>query len=456
MNKRSKKLLLMALTLALLGGATVLATKLNPELNSSETTEEESSVTSSTILELDESSVSNIKWTYNEETLSFSQNNGSWTYDGDSAFPLNTGYLDTIFTNLSSLTAYYEPLENVEDLAEYGLDDPAMTVTITTADGETELNFGSASLMDSLRYFSMGDGKIYMVSNSLISDYQYALYDLIQMEAIPSISDYVSFDLSSANGDLHFDYLEDSGLAYSDEYVWFYNNEALDTQLMTSHIQNVTTLSWTECINYNASAEDLASYGLDTPQLTATVTYKVDDAEKTFTLEMGDYAGDYCYARISGSSMVYTIDATICDTLLHTDVSALRPDEVLLMDWDDVNSIYVAYDEESFTAYRLVNTTTSEDGTVTSTAEYAVDGVTVELQDILDSITSMSSSGYADSLTAGKELLNMAIITNGSVVELSFSQYDSESCIVSLNGSSTVLCSRSDVDTVIENLKNLF
>ncbi len=44
--------------------------------------------------------------------------------------------------------------------------------------------------------------------------------------------------------------------------------------------------------------------------------YETQETPATFVLELGDYDGDTCYARISGSSMVYRVDGTVADTLL--------------------------------------------------------------------------------------------------------------------------------------------
>ena len=39
--------------------------------------------------------------------------------------------------------------------------------------------------------------------------------------------------------------------------------------------------------------------------------YETQQTDKTFVLELGDYDGDTCYARLGGSSMVYQVDGTL-------------------------------------------------------------------------------------------------------------------------------------------------
>ena len=159
------------------------------------------------------------------------------------------------------------------------------------------------------------------------------------------------------------DYIENSGLAYSDGYVWFYKDGddylTLDTALTNAFTGKITGLAWGECVNYKANDDDLKAYGLAEPRpLSRWTTSKAPRVHKhdqqrrqhytdtqgpehTFRLEIGSYIDDKCYARIAGSQMVYLIDGTICDNLLHATYESLQPDEILDMDWGTVDSVDV-------------------------------------------------------------------------------------------------------------------
>lgn len=81
-------------------------------------------------------------------------------------------------------------------------------------------------------------------------------------------------------------------MAYSDSYVWFLGDTVLDTELTESLLSAITSLSWAECANYNAS--DLAEYGLDDPTARVTVDYTDAEGERgTFVLDIGGETGDY-------------------------------------------------------------------------------------------------------------------------------------------------------------------
>ena len=88
----------------------------------------------------------------------------------------------------------------------------------------------------------------------------------------------------------------------------------LDNTSARGVVSGVTGVSWQQCVSYNATGDDLAEYGLDTPSATATVRYiyteededgNETEYETTFTLELGDYTEDGVYARIADSEMVY-------------------------------------------------------------------------------------------------------------------------------------------------------
>ena len=50
-------------------------------------------------------------------------------------------------------------IEDVEDFAQYGLDDPSCTVTLTSADGSTVFQMGDYSTMDEKRYVTLGTAR---------------------------------------------------------------------------------------------------------------------------------------------------------------------------------------------------------------------------------------------------------------------------------------------------------
>ena len=453
--KRNKKLLYLLGALALLVAAAVVVTRLDFEGESATATD-----TGTVVFSVSEDAVTGISWTYQADTLTFSRSETVWSYDADAAFPVNTEPLEEMVDTVSEITAS-KTLEEPEELSQYGLTDPLCTITVT-ADGEShQILLGNETSMGGAIYVSIGDGNVYLVEESILSVFSYGLYDLVQTEQIPDMSDISGFQVSAQTQELKIQYLEDSGLAYSDEYVWFADGKALDTDLVEELMAYITDLSWYSCADYNAEEEALASYGLDTPTAVITVEHTVDEETASFVLEIGDYAEDseYCYARIRGSNMVYYIDAAVSDAMLYTTENELLPDEVLAMDFEELTAVDMILDGENYHVTVTVETATDDEGNTTEAMVYYLNGVEVELDTVLTRISALVSSDYATGVTPDrKEEIRFLFYRedeNYPTVELAFYQYDSSSCLTQLMGESTVLVNRSSIVSLVEEVNTL-
>lgn len=139
------------------------------------------------------------------------------------------------------------------------------------------------------------------MSSDLLTNFSCGLYDLVSKEAIPDMSDLVSFTVETASGTLDIEYLEDSGLAYTDRYTWFSLADgeytALDNELTEDLVSLVTGPSWGECVDYDADVKDLGDYGLDTPSVTVSVSYiETTEVETNETDEDGEPVYDYAFS----------------------------------------------------------------------------------------------------------------------------------------------------------------
>lgn len=319
--KRGKKLIVLLAVLAVLLAATCAVLKLTPE-----DTDAEPEDTGVSVFALDPEAVTELSWTYEGETLTFVKSDGAWAYAGDSAFPLDETYLTTILTALSGVTAN-KTIEAPEDLAQYGLEEPACAVTVT-AGGAAGLLIGDETGIGGERYLSTGDGNVYLVDEDILDSFAYSLLDLVEKETIPSITGVTSLEVISNTQSFTLNYAESGG--EEDDGVWLWNGDSelpLDTELTEALIETVTSMSWGACVDYNA-AGTLSDYGLDAPVATVTVNYaETEQAEAgaSFVLEIGEDASGTCYGRIAGSSMVYEIDASISDAMLTASCESLSP-----------------------------------------------------------------------------------------------------------------------------------
>lgn len=472
--KRGKKLLTLLLVLVLLIGAALAALKLTPDEEAG--TEENTGIQ---IFTLDVDAVSQISWTYGEQTISFTKSNETWSYDNDASFPLNESYLESALSSLSQINAA-KTITSPEDLSQYGLEPPVCSIQVC-ADTTTELFIGDESSLGGQRYLSLGDGNVYLVDETILDNFSEDLLSFVQKETIPSMGNLTSVRIDTVSQSLELQHLEDSGIAYSDNYEWFVQNGdgylTLDTELTGDLVGNITGMSWEACVDYDA-ADHLADYGLDTPAATITVDYmettqvqtnetdedgnviyEQQQTAKTFTLEIGDYVDESCYARIAGSKMVYRIDAAIADAMCDTTYYDLRPDEVLNMKWNTVTGLDIILDGETYYVEKTTQEVTDDDGNTTEETVYRYNDAQIELGDVLDTITTMETSGYGENNTENRtEELRIVFHRDAetfSEVELVFYRYNSEFCMVSLNGEAGLLVARQDVVCLVESINAL-
>ena len=161
---------------------------------------------------------------------------------------------------------------NAVSLADYGLDEPALTITATDADG-TAYTFSIGDQNEvTQEYYLLYNGdssKVYMVDSTLQDTFSLGLYDMVQMESLPMFGTVTGLSVTQPGGSVSVSYVEDSESLYYDSSVhWFLEQEdgtqlALDTGKVTSLTSSVTGLTWISGVNYDADDQELAAWGLD-------------------------------------------------------------------------------------------------------------------------------------------------------------------------------------------------
>lgn len=458
---RGRKLLFLAAVLVLLLGAAFLVNKWNPENQ----TEDADAVTETALFDTTAESVTRFSWTYGDETLTFDRAETGWSYEGDSRFPADADALEGLLSEVLALTAA-RTIDTPEDLGDYGLEEPALEITFT-ADATTTLLIGSETALGGQRYLCLGGEAVHLVDSSITDTFALGLYDVLELESVPEMTTLRSFTIQSPGRELHLERLENSGLAYSDQYVWFLQEEEgylpLDNGLMEAFTPVVTGLSLDDCVDYYANEDELSLYGLDTAAAEVTILYTTtvdgQEASSIFQLEVGAATDEGCYVRLAGSDMVYLVDASLHTDLLEVTYEDLRPRDVLLMDWDTVTAVDIALEGVILSGEKTVNALTADDGTTTEETLWTLDGGECDLQAVLDSLNAMASTGLASGVTPqGEPLVDFVFHRQADsfpLVELAFFRQDDTTALVTLDGESTVLVALEDVTALIQSVNQL-
>ena len=424
---RGKKLIILCCALVVLGAGYVVARTVYAE-----PTEEEEGVALAAPEE-----ASRLEWTYEGATLALVKEDDSWSYADDDVFPLDQSVPENMTGVLSGLTAS-RVLDEPGELADYGLDEPALTVTATDADG-TAYTFAVGDQNEvSQEYYLLYNGdesKVYMVDSSLGDAFSLGLYDMVQMESLPMFGTVTGLSVTQPGGSVSVSYVEDSESLYYDSSAhWFLEQEdgtqlALDTGKVTSLTASVTGLTWISCVNYDADDQELAAWGLEESSAVKVVlTYEPSSSEEdeeesdteaepqTFVLYLGNDTDEGTYARLADSRMVYLINSDTADSLRYTSYSSLRPAEICSVDWNTVDRLEVTVDGTTNTiSFDEQEEETTADGgdTVTETVPlYTWNGTemdTTSVESLLNVIDALTATGDFSGENQGELLASFTI-----------------------------------------------
>ncbi len=258
-----------------------------------------------------------LSWSYDGETYALQKNaDGTWQWPEDAEFPVNQTTVSYMEYALSDITAT-RTLEDVTDLTQYGLDDPQSVISYTTADDTTvEILTGDYNDVSSEYYAQLaGTDTVYLVSGDYMEDFQYAIDDLLQTESLPIYEEDTELRVTIDGKTTVYDLTEEAEETDVTDSGDDDAEDSSDTAPTAQEIvDGVRGLNFETCVNYKADKSELASYGLDKPQMSFTIKGEetADDGSSTavqFTLQIGERTGDSYYVRLKDSKMVYTVSA---------------------------------------------------------------------------------------------------------------------------------------------------
>ena len=322
-----------------------------------------------TILTIPIDTVTALSWTNEDGTFSFTKDE-AWTYDGDFAFPVDEEKVNELLAQFEDFAAAFV-INDVEDYAQYGLDEPICTISITAGEETYTVELGDFSKMDEQRYVSIGDGKAYLVNHDPLDEFDAVLRDMILDDIIPEFdtAEQIAFT-GSENYTISYD--EETKSICADD-VYFTDGKPLDTAVITEWLTSLHELDLTNYVSYNVTDEELETFGLDEPALTITLDYSSSDEDGnetdsgTLVLHLSqnpeelaayeeaianeeDVLPDVtCYARVGDSQIVYQITQSEFDALTDVSYDALRHQKLFTADFDTVTSVDVTLEGETYT-----------------------------------------------------------------------------------------------------------
>lgn len=115
-------------------------------------------------------------------TYSYTKNKDTWTCENDTSLKMDEDSIATLLGNLKKITAA-EAIDDYDSIADYGLDQPQNTITVTCGNETTTIDIGDYNEMLQEYYIKIsGDDKIYLADSKLKDAFSKKPDTMVQQE----------------------------------------------------------------------------------------------------------------------------------------------------------------------------------------------------------------------------------------------------------------------------------
>ena len=326
------------------------------------------------ISSVDSGQITAISYEKDGKSLSFRKEDGTWYNAEDKSFPVDQDSLTTMTNALGAVSATRK-LDSPEDLSEYGLDSPVLTVRYTASDDkEAEFTVGDTNDAAGGSYLKIsGDDAVYLVASDFADTFSSDIYQLADMESFPTITSDSITDINVKSGSHTLEIKNDS----DGGRIVLENGEEKEncaSSSVTQFINTVTGITFKSHVEYNC--KDLSKYGLDKPTADISVDYttaetvtetsaesvqETADTEETesetetvevakqLILHIGSQNedGDY-YAALDGSKEVHVVSGDTIKELVEKKAADFTDNTILSGSLNNAKGIDVAIGSDSW------------------------------------------------------------------------------------------------------------
>lgn len=176
MEKQKKQLLVLLVLLILLILAYIGISFYNTSKEEEEAEQAEAETIHVTSLSV--SDITEFSYVLDGETLSFTKNGSDWSYDADQSIDIDEDVLETLLEKAADITSTEEVTE-YDNLADFGLEEPANVISLTTEEATTTIYVGSENEVTGDYYLMLADGDtIYVVDSTVATGFNKTIEDL--------------------------------------------------------------------------------------------------------------------------------------------------------------------------------------------------------------------------------------------------------------------------------------
>lgn len=398
-----------------------------------------------------------LQWTNGDgdeqETLHFVKTGEEeqWQVDGDETFPVEQDSVEGLAETLTALKADRK-LENVEKPEDYGLLEPAFTLTAGWSDGtETVYSMGDETPFGDGYYLSLSgeDGTVYTVADALSGDFSGSLLSFAQSEELPAVENVTRLVVGDTL-DVEGTAEKTEGEGSSLRWIWKATGEKLDGSEVEALIDEAKNLRWTELKAVNADDEALSGYGLTDEQATAITLY--DGETIVWKLLAGAEADEGGhYVRLPDSAMVYTADVA---SLLEADVGSLYDAALTDLTAEEVSTISVKAGDQLWEYAADIVETAAENSDANGDTDTETAAETPRWEQLFEKFSAMKATGRVTETPGTTPVLEAQIVTRtGGKETFVFFLYDESSYLMPINETTGYLFSADKADQLLRILR---
>ncbi len=482
MKKAVKGIIGLCGVLAVLGGALAALKLTEPEDtgNSSSESSEESGAGITLVPHeaVDTVTVKNSSGTLEVALLTEETDTSSATYTlkGYEDIPLNTSVVGTLVNNAKGLTSDSIVAENCENLEKYGLDKPQAEAEITFASGE-KLSFsvGDTAPVASETYFMLdGENTVYTVSSSKMSNYMSELESFVSSTILekPADDEYpkinsvvIERDDLDYNIKLEYDKKSDDDGYTGGTTASHVMTEPMNAYLTVEKSSPITDglfgLTSSGVYSIHPGEAEIAEAGLSDPF--CTVTTSCDDGNTYVFLMSEPFTGEdgteSHYAMFQGGNIIYIVSSQ------NAQWGTITPIDI-------TSKIYIANYVWNITNLKASAGSVSQDIKLQLKDEYA-DAETFDANcfDVTKNGKEFDAARYqqfyallvkaaaedialGEPVPEGEPMMSLEITDgyDGSVRKIDYYESSALNALVVIDGKSSFFCSKSYVETMIENI----
>ncbi len=458
--KRGKSMILMLCSLTVLLVIYFVMQHINEQSKAVSETEGIFELTSHTA-----DDISGLSWSNAGITYSFVLDNGVWTTEEEPAWPVDQETVQKLAHDLMALRADRK-LEDISSPADYGLETPVFSVTAAWQDGShLTYNMGDATPFTDGYYISLSEdtSEIYTISSSLSSMFAKTKKDLLAMEEWPIVNDPVQFTVGNTLNAVK----KSESTMVDPNQLWYDadTDEPLDGEQIDALISDLINLEWTDLVSAAASEEEMAQWYLDDDSA-IEISLIGNDGSALNLLIGNSIEEDSWYARLAGSSMVYSLNDSSINSLRSASSGNLWLRSILPMPYEKVSKAEFTTEKGAF----LLETNgqdlkaecsdeVCESPEIQEMEEIEnsnTEGTENSLKDLWAQVTALKASERVEDAAGTDHILTIrASDTNGMEITVVFSEYDVESYLTTVNGQKNYLVPAADIDLLVRTIRSM-